>query len=211
MVARWTLDDTSAGYVDLVGGRVLTAIGVPPTTAAGIIGDAALFGGAGALRTGSISGLGAGAGFALELWLYPEGGIGYIAAKDNQGALRDYVLYKAANDLIFAVWDAAGSAIELFVPYTVAQWVHVVVAVHTGTTGNVRMYKNGALAATGSRDSFRNVCPDFGIGGQGNNGNIPLPAGSRVDEPGVWQFGASGDPGAAFWLARHNSGAGVRL
>ena len=72
MTARWTLDDTGAGYVDLIGGLTLTAGGTPPTTAAGIINDAASFGGAGRLETPDAAALRLTASFAIDCWVRPD-------------------------------------------------------------------------------------------------------------------------------------------
>lgn len=203
VIAHWTLDNTGAGYVDTVGGLTLAPSGGGVGTATGVAGNAASFGGAGVLVIPDTAVFTAQVGFAIDVWVYPISGAGYVIAKDNQGSSRDWVLYMSGTTPIFAIWDAAGNAVELNFSLSTPlnTWTHLVVALHTGTSGNVRAYRNGVAAGTASRSSFRNVCPNLGVGGQGNGSSYFT---GRIDEPRIWQFGASGDPGAAFWLDRYN-------
>jgi len=209
MVARWTLDDTSAGYVDLVGGRVLTAGGTGVGTAAGIIGNAASFGGAGSLETPDAPALRLADGFAIELWARVTTPATYQMFASKGRSQPEYALALLGGKLFGFMYDTTLTQAvfpEGTTVVTADTWFHAVMAVD----GNrIRLYLNGVLEATSAVLSGT-------YGGRSNalflaaNVNDQFLTG-RLDEPGVWQFGASGAPGAAYWLARYNSGAGVRL
>ena len=210
MVARWTLDDTSAGYSDLVGGIVLTAGGTAPTSAAGIIGNAAVFGGAGRLETPSAAPLLNARGLAVECWIRPNsvsGGYQTIAARDLAGTSGSWAMYingaqaewytNIAGSFTAAPFPAAAAA---------ATWSHVV-GVLTATEALI--YVNGAagtpIARVGTPADGGNV---LYIGARGASNLSPFTG--RQDEIAIYQFGGAGDPGASFWLNRYNAGAGRR-
>ena len=208
MVARWTLDDTG-GLVDLIGGLTFTPSGTVGS-AAGVIGEARSFAGAGYLAAADASGIGKiQAGFAVEWWYKQNStsGVQIIVAKSASS--RGWYAYYNGGYLIFQADNDAGTARTAGI-YPIAQttWTHI--AFVAGSDGYIRGYKNGVLnvtsasALTGTYDAGAAV--NITVGGYAAG----LRATCDADELAVYQFGASGDPGAAYWLARYNSGAGRR-
>lgn len=211
MAARWTLDDTSAGYADLVGGLVLAPVGTAPTSVPGVIGNAASCGGTGYLRTPDTTVVQGRAGFAIEVWVNFTAFTAFamIAAKD--GSSRDWLLYLTpGNAASFMVRDQGGATPEAIgAVLTLSTWHHLVGVIHSDLT--LRLYRNGVLEGGPIAMALPPVIPSsVGMGIGGRDDAVPLPVDGRVDEPAVWQFGTDGDPGAAFWAARYNGGSGVR-
>lgn len=213
MVARWTLDDVSAGYVDLIGGLTLAPTGTAPTTAAGVIGNAASFGGAGRLLTPDTAVLRVAPGFACECWLRPSvvtGAYGVLAKYNFGGVQDEWGLLQNAQTTIFRVWSAALAMTSIASGNVLAAntWTHAVGAVHSDLT--LRLYINGSLANTSAALSGLSAPATRLSVAIGDLPNAAAPFTGRIDEPAIWQFGAGGDPGVSYWLSRYNAGAGVR-
>ena len=113
--------------------------------------------------------------------------------------------YVSNTSLQFAVFDSTGT-LKFANKATTAlnTWTHLV---GTCTATEVRLYINGTLQATAAIASFAAGTAPLSIGGRASGSNLWT---GRLDEPRIWQFGAAGDPGAAFWTARYNAGAGLR-
>lgn len=211
MIARWTLDDTSAGYIDLIGGRVLTPLGTGVTAGVGVIGNA--FGKTSADGYLTRAGVALTGTFAIEAWSY-YAGQDYIITQWPQTGVGEWSLdtYGTSGRVRFFVQDGFSTAIVTGTSAGATGVWRQIVGVYDGTAAlasRLRIYSNGILEATGAVQAAAAI-----------SGNAPLwlarrgPSASstaqRIDEPAIWQFGASGDPGAAFWLNRYNGGAGVR-
>ena len=195
MVARWTLDD-AGDLVDTIGGLTLTPTGTVGS-AAGVIGEARSFAVDGklsqALPASTYSNV------AVEAWVY---------LNNVTDVLRGIISWGLANTPRIAI-QQNGTAISIYLDRNyrfsttvqAATWYHVVV---TKTPTGWAHYINGTpIGVYVGGDSYTNGIFTVGYGYNGYfNG--------RVDELAIYQFGASGDPGEAFWLHRYNSGAGRR-
>jgi hypothetical protein len=219
MIRAWTLDDTTGGYADLVSGATLSQTGTAPTTAAGVIGNAASFGGAGGLL-GAASTAWLASGFAVEAWVYPTAtpvAVSMLVAADASAGNRLFALYQNGGTgfglISYNLNSTASSGITSAVAAdTRNAWWHVVgIIVPDGATFRSRLYVNGSTVATSSTAlaSLATVALPVAIGYRTFSG-FPDYFTGRIDEPRLWQFGAAGDPGAAFWTARYNAGAGLR-
>jgi hypothetical protein len=210
LVHAWTLDNTTNGYVDFARGLTLTQQGSGTSTAAGIIGDAASFNGSGNLTAGSLTLVQI--GFAVEAWVYAATSVAtyrvalsQFSSSGNQAFI--IAIGAVAGIFSFVIVNSAGASREVNPPVVANTWYHAVLVVTSDQ--RVRAYLNGVLAGTSDV-----------LAGSFSTNAIPLLIGNRdgttfrwagyVDEPRIWQFGAAGDPGAAFWAARHNGGVGRR-
>lgn len=213
MVARWTLDDAVAGYTDLVAGAALSPGGSGVGTAAGVIGDALSLGGAGWLTTPDAPANALDHGMAAEAWIYPTAavGSGFILAKDVAGGREWYLFRTSASELNFALFNSGGTfhQIAAAVSTPINTWHHVVgVAAFGG--GASRLYLNGVLVgSTVVAGTPAVTATALRVGAREFSG-AESPFVGRIDEVAIWQFGAGGDPGAAFWLDRYNAGTGRR-
>ncbi len=211
MSARWTLDNTGAGYIDLIGGLTLAPIGTAPGTATGIIGDAANLGGTGALSVAdNIALRGSLAGFTVEVWARPGSvaGTQQILTKDGSGTgNREWAIYTSGVGLDFAIWNSATVAISTFTNslLTLNTWVHIV-GTFDGT--RARLYTNGVLRATSgvfSGSFISSSRPAMRVGAIDNATRLYFTG--REDEVAVYQGVALS---AAQVTTRYNSGAGRR-
>ena len=206
MVARWTLDDTG-GLVDLIGGLTFTPSGTV-SSAAGVIGQARSFNGSSYLATPGRSELSLLNGFAFEVWAYPTGGASeVVVSMDDTGGGRQWALRRSgASAWEFYTINSVGGANQCTGGVCTLNTWHHIVGTLTGTS--MKMYVNGehvgSATFSGSLPTVlgRLVVADRPVASTFWRG--------RVDELAIYQFGASGDPGAAYWLARYNSGAGRR-
>lgn len=209
MVARWTLDNTGAGYVDLIGGLTLAAVGTAPTTAAGIINDAASFGGAGYLEEADNSKFHAAVGYAVDFWVWFDAFSAFTMIVTKDGANRDWLFYQTpGNAISFMVRTFGGTTPEAITgALSLSTWYHILGCVIPGNT--VEIYLNGVLAMSTPMGDV--VVPPssqaVGIGGRVDG--VPLPLTGRIDEPAFYQLGTTFDP-AALAVARYNGGAGRR-
>jgi hypothetical protein len=213
LVHGWSLDNTTSGYVDFARGLALTQQGTGTSTAAGIIGDAASFNGNGWLQSASIAALPR-IGFAVECWLYAANltGTGAALSQNNgtSSATLGWLIDRSSASLRYTLFGAAGNASGAGTSITIAAttWYHAVMAYSSDL--RVRGYLNGALIGTSDEfsEALQSTAGLVMIGAR-ESAQVSRWAG-YVDEPRIWQFGASGDPGAAFWAARHNGGVGRR-
>jgi hypothetical protein len=214
LVAAWTLDDTSGGYVDLVSGRVLSQVGTGTTTTTGVIGDAASFNGSGRLSTPDADALKLRAGFAAETWAWRDpasAAFSNILTKRGAVGAREWTLrYETSATpagLQFLIVNSSNAESSAFIAGlgVSSTWLHIV-GIFTGSA--LLLYVNGVLHASTPYASDVKVTTTAVTIGQTAEGGATLTG--FVDEPRIWQFGAAGDPGAAFWLDRYNAGAGRR-
>jgi hypothetical protein len=210
-IHAWTLDNTSDGYVDFVSGLTLTQQGTGTSTAAGIIGDAASFNGSGWLASAANIGPRVDAGLAVECWLYLTSSASatrFIFFRDNDTPNRDWSMAKIGVYSLFFQVSGFSAAEYNLTSAAVNTWVHAVGVV--GADLFTRLYVNGVLRATSSGA----ITPRASTNAQTTIGSAGYTTTNRwigrVDEPRIWQFGASGDPGASFWLSRYNGGVGRR-
>lgn len=209
MVAGWSLEDVANGYSDFVGGKLWVPGGSAPTVAAGVIGHAASFDGAGRLTTPDAANIRLASGIAVEAWVYRAGAVADQCVISKDAGItprREWSLFVSPSYIQFAVFSTTTTFAALQnTGAPLNTWVHLV-GTFTGT--NARIYRNGVLAATSG--AFSGTI----AGGNGscalsqavNEGSYAFTG--RIDEPRIWQFGVSGDPGAAFWLSRYNAGVG---
>lgn len=210
LVHAWTLDNTASGYVDFARGLTLTQQGTGTSTAAGIVGDAASFDGNGNLITGNIALLQP--GFAAECWLYSNTLAGYsVAMAQYQEIVGSdvfvFLLDRNVASLRFIIYNTSNVGVTATATIAATTWYHAVLC--TTPDQRVRGYVNGSLVSTSSvlaGTLITSALPLY----IGNRGGTAYRWNGRIDEPRIWQFGAAGDPGAAFWLARYNNGLGRR-
>jgi hypothetical protein len=206
-VAAWTLDDLTTGLMDTVGGRVLAVGGTGVTTAPGVYGNAASFGGAGWLTTPDTSILRGATGFAVECWLnVPVLPTAQMMVVSKRSTILDWQMYldaAAPGYIVNFVLYGATLAVSTGV-LSPGTWYHLV-GVYNGSV--TRLYVNGSLVGT----SLASATPPtagtalFQIGARELSTSRAFLTG-RIDAPAIYQFGAAGDPGAAFWLARYQAG-----
>jgi hypothetical protein len=211
MVARWTLDDTAAGYVDLVGGATLTPSGTGIGTTTGIIGNAASFSGNGVLSTPDRDAFNVRVGFAIEAWTFIPVNVtlGRYVTKEATGIGTEWQFYTTNVAQILFEFQVQGGDLRAVesanFPGDVGSWRHIVAVVGAS---NMSLYRNGVavVSSTWTGTPIVTTAP-LSIG---NRPALDRPLTGNVDEVAIWQFGASGDPGAAFWLNRYNGGIGRR-
>jgi hypothetical protein len=208
LAAAWTLDDTSGGYVDFVGGRTLTQVGTGVTTAEGIIGDAARVPSSGNLSTPNHATFASATGMALEQWAWFATTIfaGEVVCRGVSFADTEYDIVhlgSAGGDAwLFRVNN--GLDASWVSPRLASTWYHVVGVLDVGNVQ--RLYVDGVLRASSAPRTLRSSTFPLEYGARNSGTRMD----GRIDEPRIWQFGAKGDPGAAFWLDRYNAGAGRR-
>ena len=213
IVLGWGLD-SGPPFAPFVGAGALTAIGAV-TTDTGIIGCAAEFDGANYLSTPDQVGIRCEIGWAVECWFrtpdnVPAGQVSIMSTDLQGGPTRNWSLDLSFSTPRAFTFDAALSSNSVATsgtPFPLNTWVHLVGAF--GADNRMRLYVNGVLVATGGVLAGVPGATAVPV----NIGRCPagiqlVPAGARVDEPRIWQFGGTGDPGAAYWLARYNGGAG---
>jgi hypothetical protein len=211
LVHGWSLDNTTSGYTDFARGLTLTQQGSGTSTAAGVIGDAASFNGSGWLQSGNVSLQQI--GFAVESWAFTTTvavGSAAVSTQDKTGS-RAWILYRSSSSLVFYLNNTAGGGVfaEATGAFSVNTWVHVVGVITSDQ--RARIYTNGVLRNTSAilAGTPISTAQELTIGAGLFPGGESRWQG-RLDEPRIWQFGAAGDPGAAFWAARHNGGLGRR-
>ena len=207
----WSLD-SGPPFAPFVGAGNLTATGAV-TTATGIIGCGAGFDGASYLSTLDQASARLAVGIAVECWLRPAslvGAFGVLAKYDFGGISDEYGLFQNDDTVGWRVWNGGGAPTLISSPpaLTIGAWAHVVGVVAADLS--LALYINGASVATSAPlASLASPAVRLPVAvGALAGGIAPMPAGVRIDEPRIWQFGVAGDPGAAFWLARYNGGAG---
>ncbi len=206
MVARWTLDDTSAGYVDLVAGLTLTTNGVPPPgTGTGIINNGATFSGANALQVTS-SLLRANSTFSAEAWFRGAAPSGAIWCNRLDGVRE--ILIRVTGGAIEARLQGSLNLSVFTGPATIAAntWYHVVLTYNAASSPRFNLYYNGSSVATDNTDVGPSLSGTTNTMGLGFDPNVEVNYVGTIDEPAFWSIELS----AAQVLARYNGGAGRR-
>jgi hypothetical protein len=208
MELAWGLD-SGPPFAPFVGAGALAATGAV-TTDTGIIGCAAEFDGTTFVSVAASVALLPAVGTAYELWVNPAEVIGayrFIAGQSDGGGGRALEIYQNGANIEAFLNSGAISAVAAGV-LTAVTWQHVVVVIGAGPILN--LYRNGVLIATSGvlGGPITVSAVPFSIGARDPAGAPSLYWLGLADEPRIWQFGVGGDPGAAFWLARYNGGAG---
>ncbi len=206
LVARWTLDDAIAGYVDLVAGLTLTTNGVPPPgTGTGIINNGATFSGANALQVTS-SLLRANSTFSAEAWIRSATPSGAIWCNRLDGVRE--ILVRATGGAIEARLQGAAGLSVFSGPPTIAAntWHHVVLTYNAASSPRFSLYYDGSSVATDNTNVGPSLSGTVNMMGIGFDPNVELNYVGTIDEPAFWAVDLSADQ----VVTRYNSGAGRR-
>jgi subtilisin family serine protease/WD40 repeat protein len=214
MVSRWSADGTAA---DAVGGNHGTLVS-GAAYAAGQIGQAFSFDGVDdRVLVADSESLKLTRSLTIEAWVrvdsFPASNHGEIFFRgDDRGGLDPYSIAVEPSGRFSFLISGESGGLQIETPVPTGQFIHVA-ATLDDTTGNMRIYVNGALGAEQltTRRPFRDLNPasnpGIGIGNHGGYPNTPhnFPFHGLIDELKVYNYALSAEQ----VLENFNAGKGT--